>query len=258
MSTPSLLPNRPSLFWYVTEPGRALTEFGLSYSYTNLNKQKKSGDGHPVLVIPGFMGSESSTVFLRGFIQKLGYEVYDWGLGRNLGRVEDIDVLVEKVEKISAHHQKPVSLIGWSLGGVFARQVAKQNPALVRQVITLGSPFRNVVASNNATWLYTALFGSQKVKDLNHTVLNTFPTPAPLPTTAVYTKEDGIVPWETCMEMQEDEFHQNIQVRGSHCGLGMNSSVLHIIEDRLKYSMNNWTHFKPQGILKSKLLYPSL
>ena len=71
-------------------------------------------------------------------------------------------------------------------------------------------------------------------------------------------RSGGIVPWETCMEMQEDEFHQNIQVRGSHCGLGMNSSVLHIIEDRLKYSMNNWTHFKPQGILKSKLLYPSL
>ncbi|MEZ4903847.1 MAG: hypothetical protein R2822_19895 [Spirosomataceae bacterium] len=184
--------------------------------------------------------------------------MYDWGLGRNLGKVEDIDRLLLRVEEIAMYHKSPVSLIGWSLGGVFARQIAKQKPELIRQVITLGSPFRNVIDANNATWLYTTLFGSQKVKDLDYSLLNTFPFPAPVPTTALYTKEDGIVPWEACMEMQEDDLHQNIQVRGSHCGLGMNSSVFMVIEDRLRYSINDWEHFKPKGVLKSKLFYPSL
>ena len=252
------LPKRPSFLWYLTEPARALTEFGLSYSYANLNPSSKRGDGHPVLVIPGFMGNKSSTTMLRNYVGSLGYSVYDWGLGRNLGKVEDIDLLLSRVEEISTYHKTPVSIIGWSLGGVFARQIAKENPVLVRQVITLGSPFRNVIESNNATWLYTTLFGDQKVKDLDHSLLHNFALPAPLPTTAIYTKEDGIVPWEACMEMEVDDFHQNIQVRGSHCGLGMNSSVFMVIEDRLRYSINNWQHFKPKGLLKSKLLYPSL
>lgn len=251
-------PKRPSFFWYLTEPGRALTEFGLTYPYSNFNVNAKKGDGHPVLVIPGFMGSKSSTNMLRGFVEKLGYKVYDWGLGRNLGNVEDIDRLVVRVEEITDYHKVPVSIIGWSLGGVFARQIAKEKPALIRQVITLGSPFRNVIEANNATWLYTTLFGSQKVKDLDYSLLNTFPAPAPVPTTAIYTKEDGIVPWEACMEMHEDDLHQNIQVRGSHCGLGMNSCVFMVIEDRLKYSMQNWQLFKPQGLTNNKLFFPSI
>ncbi|TAE38174.1 MAG: alpha/beta hydrolase [Runella slithyformis] len=249
--------SRPSLFWYITEPGRALTELGLTYPYNSFHKTEKMGDGHPVMILPGFMGSKSSTGMLRSFVEKLGYNVYDWGLGRNLGKVEYLDLLVMRLEDIYAeNNQRPVSLIGWSLGGVFARQLAKQKPHLVRQVITLGSPFQNITADNNATWMYSVLYAGQKVKDLDKSLLQNFPLPAPVPTTAIYTKEDGIVPWQSCIEAHEDRTHQNVQVRGSHFGLGMNASVFHIIKDRLQFTERNWLPFKPKGVFENLVVYP--
>jgi len=149
-------------------------------------------------------------------------------------------------------------LIGWSLGGVFAREIAKKRPNLIRQVITLGSPFRAVVEKNNATWLYTYASGGQKVEDIDPALIAELPNPAPVPTTAIYSKEDGVVPWEYCMEKEETAIHQNIQVRGSHLGLGVNPSVLHIIADRLLYSSEDWQHFKVSSLLEDLFLYPSL
>lgn len=248
---------RPSLFWLVTEPSRAITEFGLAYSYSSLVKTKEQGDGHPVMIIPGFMGSERSTGMLRSFLKDRGYVVYDWGLGRNVGKVEDLIVLLERVEAIHKKTGQTVSLIGWSLGGVYARQIAKQKPHLIRQVITLGSPFRNLTKPNNIEWFYSLITLGKKAKDTHEVLLNDFPRPAPVPTTAIYSKEDGIVHWDTCME-DEDELHQNIQVRGSHCGLGANPSVFSIIADRLRYHKGNWRHFRPKGVVDSLLFYPSL
>ena len=151
-----------------------------------------------------------------------------------------------------------MSLIGWSLGGVFAREIAKARPDLIRQVITLGSPFQNVSDANNVSWIYTLISGGKSVKDNNKALLNNLPLPASVPTTAIYTKEDGIVPWHACMESKEDELHQNIQVRGSHCGLGINTSVFWIIADRLKHKKEDWAHFKPRNAMTELLFYPSL
>jgi pimeloyl-ACP methyl ester carboxylesterase len=250
---------RPSLFWLVTEAGRAITELGVTYSYQKLQKNKRSGDGHPVLVLPGFMASEKSTTILRNFIDEIGYVSHDWGLGRNRGKVNYLDILVEKTEQLHRHHRgQKVSLVGWSLGGVFARQVAKARPDLVRQVITLGSPFGDIARPNNVAWLHTLISGGKTAKDVDKNLLENLPVPAPVPTTAIYTKEDGIVPWKVCMEQEVDAFHQNIQVRGSHCGLGVNTSVLSIIEDRLRLTADNWQHFKPKNSIDSMLFYPSL
>jgi Palmitoyl protein thioesterase len=249
---------RPSFFWLATEAGRAITELGLTYSVQKLRKNKPSGDGHPVLVLPGFMASKTSTGLLRNYIDNLGYTSYDWGLGRNRGKVEYTEMLVETMDILHKKHRQKVSLVGWSLGGVFARQIAKERPHLTRQVITLGSPFQGVAEPNNIAWLHTLVSGGKTAKDVDGKLLNDLPLPAPVPTTAIYSKEDGIVPWQVCMEMAEDEFHQNIQVRGSHCGLGVNTSVLSIIEDRLRYSRENWTHFKAKGLIEGLLFYPSL
>jgi alpha/beta superfamily hydrolase len=249
---------RPSLFWLATEIGRAATELSVAYSYRKWQKSKPEGDGHPVLVLPGFMATEKSTILLRNHVQDLGYLAYDWGLGRNRGKVEYTDLMVAAVEELCQKHKQPVSLIGWSLGGVFARQIAKERPYLIRQVITLGSPFQDLARPNNIAWLHTLITGGKTVKDVDQKLLSDLPTPAPVPTTAVYSKEDGIVPWQACMEMQEDKWHQNIQVRGSHIGLGVNTSVLAIIADRLQYSRHNWEHFKPKSTLDSLLFYPSL
>jgi alpha/beta superfamily hydrolase len=249
---------RPSVFWLATEIGRALTELGMTYSWQKLQKSKAEGDGHPVVVFPGFMATKKSTTFLRKHISGLGYTTYDWGLGRNRGNIEYLPILVATIEELHKKHQQKISLVGWSLGGVFARQVAKERPDLIRQVITLGSPFQDIAQPNNIAWLHTLITGGKTVKDVDHNLLNDLPIPAPVPTTAVYSKEDGIVPWQVCMEMVEDEYHQNIQVRGSHIGLGMNNSVLTIIADRLQYSKENWTYFKPKSVLEGLLFYPSL
>lgn len=250
--------NRPSFFWLISEPGRALTELGVAYSLGSLLTHQPKGDGHPVMILPGFMASKSSTTMLRSFVEKLGYEVYDWGLGRNLGREEYIDLLSATIEEIYSKAGRPVSLVGWSLGGVFARQLAKARPHLTRQVITLGSPFGGITEPNNAAWLYSMISGGKKIKDINYTLLENLPIPAPVPTTAIYSKEDGIVPWQMCMERQETDIHQNIQVRGSHIGLGVNTGVLEIIADRLQYQAHDWQHFKPKNYMKSVLFYPSL
>jgi hypothetical protein len=248
---------RPSFFWLMTEPSRAITELGFSYSYNRFFKNTQQGDGHPVMVIPGFMGTKHSTKVLRNYMSELGYDVYDWGMGRNTGKVEHIFYLLESIDEIYKKTGEQITVIGWSLGGIYARQLAKEKPELVRQVITMGSPFKNLTRPNNVEWIYSLISGGKKAKDTNRALLSNFPLPAPVPTTAIYSKEDGIVHWETCME-DEDDIHQNIQVRGSHCGLGVNPSVLTVIADRLQYDKNNWRYFKPKGLVDSLLFYPSL
>lgn len=250
--------NRPSFFLAFTEAGRALTELGIAYPYHNFTKSDQDeADGHPVMILPGFMTTKASTKLLREHVAKLGYPVYDWGMGRNLGKMEYMAALVERLEKIQKKHNQKVSLIGWSLGGVFAREIAKARPDLIRQVITMGSPFQDITHENNVAWIYTLISGGKRVEDTDWALIENMYKPAPVPTTAIYTKEDGIVPWHVCMEVQQDKLHQNIQVHGSHFGLGVNTSVFWIIEDRLKYDRHNWQHFKPDSRMKELLFYPS-
>ncbi|MCR9286521.1 MAG: alpha/beta hydrolase [Bacteroidetes bacterium] len=249
---------RPSIFWLATEIGRAVTEASLSVPFRTFYSTKEEGDGHPVLVLPGFMASDTSTAPLRGFINKLGYNALSWDLGRNLAKVEFLEVLIEKVENIHQEYGENVSLVGWSLGGVFARQIAKERPNLIRQIITLGSPFRGVQEPNNAAWIYDQLVKRKKIKETAPDLIDEFPKPAPVPTTAIYTKEDGVVPWQLCMEKEETYFHQNVQVRGSHLGLGVNASVLRIIANRLQYNEANWVEFNTNNSVENLILYPSL
>ena len=250
--------SRPSFFLCFTEAGRALTELGFTYPFQSLSKYNQAeADGHPVMVLPGFMSTKVSTKLLREHVSKSGYPVYDWGMGRNLGKMEYMAALVTRLEAIYKKHNQKISLIGWSLGGVFAREIAKARPDLVRQVITLGSPFQDITHPNNVAWIYTLITGGKRVEDTDWALLENMPTPPPVPTTAIYSKEDGIVPWHVCMEKVETAIHQNIQVHGSHFGLGVNTSVFWIISDRLKYNQNNWQHFKPESAVKELLFYPS-
>lgn len=250
--------SRPSMLWLLSEPSRALFELGLSLPFSSLKNKQKSGDGHAVMVLPGFMSTERSTGVLRKYIANLGYDVYDWGLGRNIGKIEHIELLLERIDEIHESTGKQISLVGWSLGGIFARQLAKERPKIVRQIITLGSPFSGLTEPNNIEWLYMLINGGKRVKHVNNTFLENLPLPAPVPTTAIYSKEDGIVSWKMCMEKEEDHLHQNIQVRGSHIGLGVNPSVLSIIADRLLLKKENWIKFEARGFINKNFVYPSL
>ncbi len=245
---------RPSLALGLTEGLRAILELGTYFPYRFLTKNEGGGDGHPVLILPGFMASDFSTIPLRSFIHKLGYKVYGWGEGRNYAHTDYIDLLNKKLERIFLKHKEPITIIGWSLGGIYARQLAKNNPCIIRQIVVMGSPFKGVDKANNATWMYDLLKKSKIITDeLDEKLLVDFPIPAPVPTTAIFTKEDGVVPWELCLE-DEDDWHQNIQVRGSHLGLGVNPLVLQIVADRLNFDKSNWEYFETGNFVEDLLV----
>ncbi|RMF02262.1 MAG: alpha/beta hydrolase [Bacteroidetes bacterium] len=236
---------RPSLSLFLTEGFRALVveraryeRFMRSYPFA-----AHQGDGHPVLVLPGLMASDVSTRPLRRFIRKLGYTPYRWGLGTNTAKMEDYQKMLAKLEKIYLKHEQKVSLIGWSLGGIFARQMAKEKPQLVRQLIMLGTPFAGPEQPNNAKWFYELLTTLRKDAPLDEEWVKDIPRPAPVPTTAIYSRSDGIVPWEVCREAVEDELHQNVEVESSHFGMGLNPQVLRIIADRLQYDASYWVPY---------------
>lgn len=231
---------RPSILSYISELPRAIGERYDLRQFNEHFKPQKVGDGHPVLVIPGFMASGKSTAHLRTFLRQVGYHVYDWGLGRNFGHLKNLDQLLEKMEKIHTKHNRKITLIGWSLGGVFARHLVHQKSEWVRQIITLGSPFSNLTAPNNASWLYDLIHRDAPISTLNKDWLETLPKPVPVPSTAIYSKQDGIVPWQACIECVENERAQNIEIKGSHIGLGVNPDVFKVIYDRLQYSEENW------------------
>ncbi len=244
------------MFLHLTDGLRAILEMISCFVFRFFYKYGNEGDGHPVLVIPGFMGSGLSTGQMRKFINKLGYVSYDWGLGRNLADFDDLEFIAEKIDFLFKKHNQKVTLIGWSLGGVYARQLAKENKDKISQVISMGSPFNGATEPNNARWLYNRIKEKEGTPEIGADVLADLPNPAPVPTTAIYSKEDGIIPWEVCMEITEDKIHQNVRVYGSHLGFGVNPSVLYIIADRLRYSENNWQYYKVGKSFISKLFYP--
>ncbi len=248
----------PSWFLALTEFPRALSEFGSLAFSTPWLASAPEGDGHPVLVLPGFITTDMSTRVLRRFLKSRGYRTYGWNLGRNLGpRAIGAtgEKLVERLEEIYAETGRKVSLVGWSLGGIMARQLARRRPDLVRQIITLGSPFAGDPRATNVWRTYEMLTG-QKMKDPDtQAQLDESRLPPPVPSTAIYSKEDGIVAWENCVEPQ-DQLTDNIQVHGSHCGLGVNPFVLFAVADRLAQDEGAWAPFDRGGVVRS-MIYPS-
>ena len=247
----------PSLFLAFTELPRALAELGSLPWALPLLSQSPRGDGHPVLVLPGFVTTDRSTKPLRAILDQLGYDTHGWELGRNLGPKaigQQGEHLVARLEEIFAATGRKVSLIGWSLGGVMARQLARRRPDMVRQVITLGSPFTGDPRATNVWRTYEQLTG-QRLKDADtQAQLRESQLPPPVPSTAIFSKGDGIVAWRNCLE-PADAATDNIQVYGSHCGLGVNPAVLYAVADRLAQAEGEWAPFNRNGL--RTMLYPS-
>lgn len=221
---------------------RAIAEFGALAAALPFLQSLPKGDGHPALILPGLSASDSSTVALRKFLSGRGYEAYGWDLGRNNGyRPEIRDLKLKRLREIFERHKgRKVSLIGWSLGGVYARLLAHDAPEMVRQVITLGSPLKGDPKANNAWRLYELLAG-QSVEEAWELVQTE--VPAEVPFTSVYSKTDGVVPWG-CSLTEEGDLRENVEIMGSHCGLGHNPQALHVIADRLAQPEETWTPFR--------------
>lgn len=244
---------RPSFLLFATEGLRAAMEFGTFYATQPILQKIGKGDGHPVLVLPGFLTADFSTRPLRRFLNKIGYEPHRWKLGCNYGSPRFVDKCMDRLEQIYEAEGRKVSIVGWSLGGVYAREVARRSPEMVRQVITMGSPFAGLTKENNVSWIYTLLSG-KRVTDINKEVLKQIMEPPPVPSTAIFSKGDGIVSWMDCQESQESPITQNIQVKGSHCGLGFNPTVLFLLADRLSQAEDNWQRFEPKWY--TQFFYP--
>ncbi|WP_425228319.1 esterase/lipase family protein [Sphingomonas sp.] len=240
----------PSALLALTELPRALMEWGsLAWSAGALLTTAPRGDGHPVLVLPGFMTSDTSTRVLRRFLRTLGYDAHTWNLGRNLGPRaigESGEKLVERLREVHALTGQKVSIVGWSLGGIMARLLARRAPDAVRQVITLGSPFAGSPKASNVWRLYEVMSG--KRIDDKHTqgMMAEISARPSVPCTAIFSKADGVVAWQSCREVECD-LAENIEVRGSHCGLGVNPSVLYAVADRLARKPGEQRRFDRSG-----------
>ena len=201
-----------------------------------------------MLVIPGLGASDISTVLLRRFLDDLGYVTYPWGLGRNKGLKEEGPALMsERLQFIFDHHGAKVSLIGQSLGGVFAREMARLNPAMVRQVITLGSPFTGHRLASTGTHLYEWLSGDN-LEDLDFNQHLAMRIKPPVPTTSIYSRLDGMAAWECSIE-EGRPGGESINLRGnSHIGMGSSPNALYLIADRLAQPPDNWLPYEPKGL----------
>jgi pimeloyl-ACP methyl ester carboxylesterase len=225
----------------VTEWPRASIELATALSSGNLVDRWQHGDGHPVLVLPGFLAGEGSTRFLRTFLARLGYAAYDWELGRNLGFRTHMEAAFEStVRRLADDHGRKVSVIGWSAGGIFAREIGRRQPDQVRMVITLGSPFRGNHKATHAWRLYSLINSGPVLEDaMSEANRIARAQPLPVPTTCVYSKADGIVAWECCTSLPAP-MTENVEVRSSHLGYGHNLETLFVIADRLAQPDGTW------------------
>ncbi|MEN6542319.1 alpha/beta hydrolase [Parvibaculum sp.] len=229
---PFSAPEEPSLFSRLGEL-RVFLELGSMVPALPALMHAPRGDGHPVLVLPGMLTSDGSTVVLRRYLQALGYQVHPWKLGMNWGPSEKIRQGVrDRFKELSDRYQRRVSIIGWSLGGIYARELAREQPSLVRQVITLGSPFA-------AGYRMDGSYDPELAKRLR--------VAPPVPCTAIYSKTDGVVPWEACRETEGPQT-DNIEVQASHMGMSVNPLVLWAIADRLALPEGAWQPFDRSGV----------
>jgi pimeloyl-ACP methyl ester carboxylesterase len=188
------------------------------------------GDGHLVLVFPPFLFGDGMTRPLRRYLDACGYETHGWGLGRNLGPSDAImEGGADRLAELHASTGRRVSLVGVSLGGLFAREAAKRHPLCVRRVITLCSPYRLPIASNMEPVF--RLLAERHSHNFAH-LLPTLAVPPPVPTTSVYTKDDGIVNWRSCADPDDPEA-DNVEVQGAHATIGRNPRALAVMTERL-------------------------
>ncbi|MFI5696455.1 esterase/lipase family protein [Kribbella sp. NPDC051586] len=239
----------PGLHWYLTEPGRSFVDFGQLAAARSVLRTAPRGDGHPVLVLPGLLASDASTTSLRWFLGRLGYPAHRWNLGRNVGPTRAaVDGIRGRLRELSARHGQAVSLIGWSLGGIYARELAREMPFLVRDVITLGSPYRLHGPAGTPAHRVFRLLSHLHIPDSEMPPPEHTRPPLLMPVTSVYSERDGIVPWQACIETPGPR-RQNVAVTGSHLGYGHNPAVLWLAADRLALAPGHWQPFVPPEAL---------
>ncbi|MGY1743635.1 MULTISPECIES: esterase/lipase family protein [unclassified Blastococcus] len=240
-------PRRPSRAALLTEPSRAGVDLAALAASWPVLAAAPRGDGHPVLVLPGLLAGDPATLLLRTCLRVLGHDVSGWSLGANRGPtgrvVRDLRAHVDRLHRESGRR---VSLVGWSLGGLYAQELARAAPGSVRGIVTLGSP-----VVRWAPWVRAA----SGMADRRRRAAAPLPRPwaergsLRVPATSVYTRADGVVHWSAC-RYEARPRRENVEVRGSHLGLAVNPAVLWLLADRLATPEAGWTPFRPPPTLR--------
>lgn len=239
----------PHWLSYLTEPHRAMAEYvGFASGRRFLALQHAGGgDGRHVLVLPGLLADDRSTRALRGVLRDAGYQPHGWSLGTNVGPTRGIVAGIQgRVDDLAARSDRPVSVIGWSLGGLLAREAAKLQPGKIDRVITLGSPLNMSHRGQSRASAAYEMFASRHLPDYAFDAwIASRVDGITQPITSVYTRGDGIVHWQSCL-VEPGPRSENVEVFGSHCGLGMNLAAAHVVLDRLAVPIDDWTPFTPE------------
>ena len=224
--------NPPSAFLQLLE-GRAPMELSaLMLRLPLLRLTVPHGRGEPVLVLPGFLADDASTWLLRRFIDSIGYAAHGWGLGRNTGPGALLVDGALALARELATNGKTVNLVGWSRGGIIAREVARARPDVVRQVITLGTPVHGGPSASSIGRFASASLGLSP-EALRALQRQREKTPINVPITAIYSKSDGVVAWRAALDHLNPDV-EHVEVVSSHVGLGVNADVYRIIAERLQ------------------------
>lgn len=229
------------------EPVRAISELACLWASAPWLSSAKRGDGHTVLVLPGFNTSDASMTILRSYLEYLGYNSEAWNLGynhgyRGLGRNQHR--LRDRLYQVTKNAGGKVSLIGWSMGGVMARHMAREYPKMIRQVIMLGAPFAGDPRATSARTIYEMLSGENLDDPAAQREWEEHRAAPPVPTTSIFTRTDGVIAWQNCLET-ETETVENIEVFGCHTGLPANPLALMAVADRLAQPETGWSRYKP-------------
>lgn len=224
---------RPSLLCTLAEFVRLPVELGWSYAFQAVRPRRTPHTRRVVLVIPGFLATDAMTARLRSVLAMDGHHVEPAGLGRMVGLTDAVlDGLLARVDELEKRFGQPVTIIGWSFGGLLARWAAQQRPGLVEHVVTLGSPWQANGEVTRATGAFQRAAAKHGISDQALQVIETVRQPLSVPLTAIYSHSDGVVPWQACRG-EESPGVENIAVPSSHVGLVCNPLVLGILQDRL-------------------------
>ncbi|MEM0931511.1 MAG: alpha/beta hydrolase [Bacteroidota bacterium] len=246
---------KPPLFNMLLE-SRSLVEWTSIYAIYPFIPKRIKGDGRPVLLIPPYLGDDYSTSFVRRYLTSLGFKTYKWEQGFNLVKSHYIPRLEEKLDDIFRTHGEKVNIVGWSGGGIFAKIMANRHPQQVEQIITIGSPVWGVMDMKTPVSGVLEFFRGKSLKERNKRFIEELEPIPNVPITCIYTKTDGLLPWKHCMEAESfrDDI-KNIEVYGSHSGLGANVSVLLITANALSANIKGKTISDTTTNIE-RILYP--
>jgi pimeloyl-ACP methyl ester carboxylesterase len=245
---------KPHVLLTAAEAIRVSVEYPASWFLDALAPARSEGEGRPVLVVPGFYGTDGMTSRLRAHLRRLDYSAHGWRLGRNVGLTDHIvDGLLARFDEIADRHGQPVSVVGWSFGGLLARWVAHRRPGRVRQVVCLGSPWRQEGERTRSTAMFERARVKHGLSERAREIVEELSGPVPAHCTAIYSKSDGILNWRSC-ELDEGTSCENITVPSSHIGLVSNPLALAALADRLAQDPRDPQPFEWTSCLRRTLV----